>query len=121
MIRRLAPLACAVLGLFGLQCVCDGFVAWAQWPISGSIVGLLVLWLALVCWGRVPESLSAIADPLQWHLMLWIIPSVAAIGEQAGVIAQHGLALVVVIVIATLLTVLVSARALSMASTRTRQ
>ncbi len=121
MMRRFAPVAWAVLGMFGLQWLCNGFVAWAQWPISGSILGLLILWLALLWWGGVPPSLSAIADPLQRHLMLWIIPSVAAIGDQAGVIAQHGLALMVVIAIATLLTVLVSAWVLSILSTRARQ
>ena len=119
--RRFAPVAWAMLCLFGLQWLCNGFVTWAQWPISGSILGLLVLWLALVWRGGVPLSLSAIADPLQRHLMLWIIPSVAAIGEQAGVIAQHGLALMVVIVTATILTVLVSAWILSILSARARQ
>lgn len=107
--RHAAGAVLAALALVALQWGCDKLVAWAGWPLPGSMLGLLLLWLALGWLGRVPEELAAVSNPLQRHLMLWLIPSVAAIGEQFSGFAPRALALAGVIVAATLLTVVVSA------------
>ncbi|WP_171020105.1 CidA/LrgA family protein [Hydrogenophaga sp. 2FB] len=93
----------AALALAGLQWMGDALVALLGWPLPGSLVGLLLLLGALALRGGVPQSLEAVASPLLRHLMLFLIPSVAAVGLYGGLLSQH---LVVFVLAATLVTAL---------------
>ncbi|WP_157268199.1 CidA/LrgA family protein [Azohydromonas aeria] len=102
--RLLRLLAAAAL-LGALQWLGDAIVAATGWPVSGSVLGMLLL-LALLCLrGGVPASLDAVTAPLLRHLMLLLIPSVAAVSLSLGLLAQHAGAFVLTAVLATLLTV----------------
>lgn len=96
-------------GLVALQFLGDAVVARAGWPVPGSLVGLLVLLAGLVLRGRVPQALDDVSAPLLRHLMLLLIPSVAAVGLYAGLLMQHAAAFVLVSVGVTALTIVVSA------------
>ena len=99
--------AAALLG--GLQWLGDAIVAWADWPVSGSLIGMLLLLAILSARGRVPDSLGMVTTPLLRHLMLLLIPSVAAVSMHAGLLAQSGAAFIAVSVIVTALTILATA------------
>jgi len=76
---RLARAVVATAGLMGLQWLGDGLVAWLGWPVPGSLVGLLALLAGLLLADRVPKALDDVSAPLLRHLMLLLIPSVAAV------------------------------------------
>jgi holin-like protein len=95
--------AAALLG--ALQWLGDAIVGYTGWPVSGSVLGMLML-LALLCLrGGVPDSLEAVTAPLLRHLMLLLIPSVAAVSLYLGLLSQHAGVFVLTAVAATLLTV----------------
>ncbi len=66
------------------------------WPIPGAVIGMVLRWLALCLLGRVPAGLEAVASLLLAHLLLPLIPSVAAIMQFRGVLVEHALAIVLV-------------------------
>ncbi len=102
---RLLKLLAAMALLGGLQWVGDTLVERTGWPVSGSVLGMLML-LALLCLrGGVPASLDAVTAPLLRHLMLLLIPSVAAVSLYVGLLTQHAGVFVLTAVAATLLTV----------------
>ena len=67
-------------------------------PVPASITGMLLLLLFLVARGRVPESLSRVTTVLSPLLPLFIIPVSAGIITQEALLAEHGIALVVILV-----------------------
>lgn len=99
--------ACALLG--GLQWLGDTFVSWVDWPVSGSVVGMLLLLGMLAMHGRVPDSVEAVTAPLLRHLTLLLIPSVAAISMHGALVMQSGIVFVGVSVVITALTVIATA------------
>ncbi|HAX20298.1 MAG TPA: CidA/LrgA family protein [Hydrogenophaga sp.] len=99
----------AMAGLVALQWLGDAFVARTGWPVPGSLLGLLVLLAGLALWGRVPQALDDVSAPLLRHLMLLLIPSVAAVGLYAGLLVQHAVAFLLVSVGVTALTIVATA------------
>lgn len=95
-----------------LQALGDALVAWSGWPVSGSVVGLLLLLVLLSLRGGVPASLEAASAPLLGHLMLLLIPSVAAVVLHAPLLLRHGAVFAATAVVATALTVVATAWAL---------
>lgn len=94
----------AAATLAGLDAAGRAWVAWAGWPVPGSLMGLGLLWAGLAAWGRVPEALNAVAAPLQRHLILWFLPGIAAVVEHGPPLARQAPALLVATVLPTLLT-----------------
>jgi holin-like protein len=106
---RLLKLLAAMALLGALQWLGDAIVAATGWPVSGSVLGMLML-LALLCLrGGVPRSLDAVTGPLLRHLMLLLIPSVAAVSLYVGLLSQHAGVFLLTAVLATLLTLGVTA------------
>lgn len=96
-------------GLVCLQWVGDAVVAYTGWPVPGALVGLLLLLGGLVVRGRVPPALDDVSTPLLRHLMLLLIPSVAAVGLYAGLVLQHAAAFLLVSTVVTAFTLGVTA------------
>jgi holin-like protein len=69
--------ALAVLLVF--QLVGEVSVQWLRLPLPGPVVGMLLLFAALVLRGDVPEGLRESASNLLQHLMLLFIPAVAGV------------------------------------------
>ncbi|WP_082585627.1 CidA/LrgA family protein [Hydrogenophaga sp. Root209] len=99
----------AAIGLGALQWLGDTVVAVFDWPIPGSLVGLLILFGALLVAGDVPRALDDVSAPLLRHLMLFLIPSVAAVGFYAGLLAQHAAAFLLAAVFVTAFTLVATA------------
>lgn len=106
---RLARGLLAFAVLAGLQFLGDAVVAWTGWPVPGALIGMLLLLGGLCLLGRVPQSLDDVGAPLLRHLMLFIIPSVAAIALYAGLLREHALVFVLASVLVTALTLAATA------------
>ena len=65
-------------------------------PIPGSIIGMLLLLVFLIIRGRTPESLSQISKTLSPLLPLFIIPVSVGIVTQKELLAENGIALLVI-------------------------
>lgn len=120
-IARPAKALLAMAGLVALQWLGDALVARTGWPVPSSLVGLLLLLEGLVLRGHVPQALDDVSAPLLRHLMLLLIPSVAAVGLYAGLLAQHAVAFLLVSVGGTALTIVVTAWTLQRLLKRARR
>ncbi len=110
---RWLKIPAAAAGLVALQALGDALVARTGWPLSGSVLGLLML-LGLLClWGGVPDSLEAVTAPLLNHLMLLLIPSVAAVSMHGALLTRHAAVFAVVSIVATAVTAGLTAWALA--------
>ena len=99
-------LVCLVLG--------SALQAWLGLSVPGSILGMLLLLLMLLVRGQVPDSLKRITTVLSPLLPLFIIPVSAGIITQQQLLSEHGLALVVILVISLVPGALVTAAIMSM-------
>ena len=86
----------ALIGILGL-------------PLPGPLVGLLLLFLALLFRGKLPAPLGTVCNFLLSHLMLFFIPLVAGIIMHVERLEQEWLAFFAAGVGATALAIIVSA------------
>lgn len=78
-------------------------------PLPGPLIGMLLLFAALLVHGRVPEGLRQLAQSLIGNLMLLFIPAVSGVMIHWQKVAADGVAFVVSGVLATALTLVVTA------------
>ena len=78
-------------------------------PVDGDCALDVTLLGALFAACGVPQALDDVSTPLLRHLMLLLIPSVAAVGLYAGLLSQHAAAFLLVAVVVTALTLVVTA------------
>jgi holin-like protein len=99
-----------VLGIFVLL-LCwllgSALVAVLGWPIPGSVVGLLGLWLALVINGGVPDWLKKPSGLLIRYLTLLFVPAGVGLIDHWDRLMSHGAAMLVIIAISSVLTAVV--------------
>ena len=72
----------------------------AHWPLPGPVLGLVLL-VGLLQWPAVRVPVEAAAQPLLGHLSLLFVPVGVGVVTQLGLVAEHGLRLLVVIVAST--------------------
>lgn len=99
----------SAMGLGALQWLGDALVELYEWPLPGSLVGMLVLFGVLMVLGRVPRAIDDVSTPLLRHLMLFLIPSVAAVGVYTSLLLQHAAAFLLATVVITALTLVATA------------
>lgn len=78
------PVLLAVFSLFFMQIAGETLVRLAALPLPGPLVGMLLMLVALMAYGKVPDGLRRTCQHLLKHLMLLFIPAVA------GIIAYFG-------------------------------
>lgn len=83
-LRRACDLAMAFMALAACQIAGSLISHYLHLPIPGTVIGLLMLLVALSLLRRVPSALREVADHLLKHLNLFYIP--AAIGIMAHVV-----------------------------------
>ena len=88
-ILRPAKALLAVAGLLALQVLGDALVALTGWPVPGALLGMLLLLGGLAVKGRVPQAMEDACAPFLRHLMLLLIPSVAAVSQYVEPLTQH--------------------------------
>ncbi|ATX78094.1 CidA/LrgA family protein [Reinekea sp.] len=85
----------------------SALVAVLAWPIPGSVVGLLGLWLALVVNGGVPDWLKKPSSLLIRYLTLLFVPAGVGLIDHWDRLMSHGIAMLVIIAISSVLTAVV--------------
>lgn len=105
----------AVLTLFALQCLGDEIATVASLPIPGMVIGMFLLFSALSLrkWKSgdkraVPVALGRIANHLHGNFGLLFIPAGVGVTANINVMRRDALALIVVIVISTAITIIVT-------------
>ena len=79
-------------------------VSWAGWPIPGSVVGLMGLWITLAVYGKVPEWLKPPSSLLIRYLTLLFVPAGVGLVEHLDRLQALGFEMLVIITASTLLT-----------------
>lgn len=78
-------------------------------PLPGPVVGMALLFIALVVRGGVPENLRSTASGLLQHLSLLFVPAGAGVLVHLARLGEEWLAITVALVASTALTLTVTA------------
>jgi putative effector of murein hydrolase LrgA (UPF0299 family) len=91
------------------QCLGEGVAFLTGAPIPGPVIGMLLLFAALLAWPRLQEMLEATAAELLRHLSLLFVPAGVGIVVAAASGRGQWFAILVALVGSTLLTLGVTA------------
>ena len=78
-------------------------------PIPGPVAGMLILWLGLLVFGKVPDALRVPAEGLIRHLSLLFIPAGVGLMVFAELLAAHWLVVLSSLIGSTLITLMLTA------------
>jgi holin-like protein len=81
--------------------------------VPGPVVGMVILFLALVIKGRVPKDLEAVGSGLLSHLSLLFVPAGVGVMIHLNLIATEWLPISAAVVSSTLVTIAVTAMVMS--------
>ena len=98
------------------QCIGEGIVFAVRLPVPGPVIGMLVLFCALVLRPSLLDQVQSTGDALLQHLSLLFVPAGVGIFVAAATLQGQWLAIAGAVVASTLLTLAVTAlvmRALS--------
>lgn len=99
----------AISLLFVFQLLGEVAVQALHIPLPGPLAGMLLLFIALLIRGGVPEDLERTANGLLQHLMLLFIPAVTGVMLYFDQVAQEWEAFVITNLVATALTIIAPA------------
>ncbi len=101
------------LGAFLILAVLTSLSTWLvstfHLPIPAAIVGLLILFLALLLLGKVPESLNWISQLLLRNLSLFFVPATVAVVLFKEQLLAHGWIILLTLVLSTLVSLFITA------------
>lgn len=103
------PMVAAFAVLLVFQLVGEVAVQLLGLPLPGPLVGMLLLFGALVARGSLPESLAGAATGLLSHLMLLFIPAVTGVMMYFDRIGREWLALLAACILGAAITLAVTA------------
>lgn len=73
-----------------------------SWPIPGSVMGMLLLFVFLVVRSGVPKSVKSSSDSLLPYLPLFIVPASVGIVSHLYLLQQDGIIIVVAMIVSLL-------------------
>lgn len=73
------------------------------WPVPGSVLGMLLLFLTLVVRGGISSDLKKSSNSILPYLPLFIVPVSVGIVNFMGLLEREGIALLVAIVVSLLI------------------
>ncbi|MEJ2075912.1 MAG: CidA/LrgA family protein [Reinekea sp.] len=85
----------------------SALAGWLHWPIPGSVVGLLGLWLVLVINGGVPDWLKQPSNLLLRYLTLLFVPAGVGLINHWALLTHYGVHIVIIIAVSTVLPAIV--------------
>jgi holin-like protein len=85
-------------------------------PIPGSVIGMVLLFIALIVIKSVPEDVGKVSDGLVAHIGLLFVPAGAGISVYLGMIADNWLVIVLASLSSTILTLAFTALAFKLLS-----
>ncbi len=74
---------------------------WIGWPIPGNVVGLVLLWVTLTVYKKVPKALSEASSGLLRYLTLLFVPAGVGLIEHWDRLMSNGLWMLLVIAVST--------------------
>ncbi|MCH8531647.1 MAG: CidA/LrgA family protein [Saccharospirillum sp.] len=77
------------------------------WPIPGNVVGLVLLWVALVFYKQVPSTLQQASSGLIRYLTLLFVPAGVGLIQHWDRLMSHGHWMILAIALSTLLAAVV--------------
>jgi holin-like protein len=98
-----------LLILLGFQLAGELLAEFIGWPIPGPVIGMILLFAALLARGGVPEGLKRTSQGLLAHLSLLFIPAGSGIIAYVTLIRREWLPLSVSLVGSTILAMAVTA------------
>ena len=99
----------AIATLFVFQLIGEIAVQALGLPLPGPLAGMLLLFAALLLYGRVPDALSRTAGTLLQHMMLLFIPAVTGVMMHFGRVASQWLPFLAACIAGAAVTLAVSA------------
>ena len=99
----------ALAALLICQLAGEAIVRVVVLPVPGPVVGMLLLFLALLFRAPLPQSLGDTADGLLKHLSLLFVPAGVGVVQHLDRLGSDGLQLFAVVVLATVITLAVTA------------
>lgn len=99
----------AFLVLIAVQILGLWLVELLALPVPGVLLGIALMLLILMVFGRLPRQLATVSNQLLAHLMLLFIPSIVAIMTQVDIIAAQWLPFLMACIVATAITMMVTA------------
>ncbi|MDY7548093.1 CidA/LrgA family protein [Glaciimonas sp. CA11.2] len=94
------------------QCLGEGITFALSLPIPGPVVGMLLLFVALVISPGLLERIEKTGTELLGHLSLLFVPAGVGIVVSAATVRGHWLAVIVSVIVSTILTLAVTATAI---------
>jgi holin-like protein len=91
------------------QLVGEISVRWLGLPVPGPVLGMIMLFITLVIYGRTPESLNTASTTLLSHLSLLFIPAGVGMMVHFDRIANEWLSISVALILSTVITLVFSA------------
>lgn len=91
------------------QCLGEGITFAFKLPVPGPVVGMLLLFVALVLYPPLLEKIEATGSELLRHLSLLFVPAGVGIVAAATQVRGQWVAIIVALVVSTLLTLAVTA------------
>jgi holin-like protein len=91
------------------QCIGEGIAFAFKLPVPGPVIGMLILFCALVAKPALLEKIQATGDALLQHLSLLFVPAGVGIFVAATSVQGRWPAIVAAVIVSTLLTLAVTA------------
>jgi holin-like protein len=102
-------LLAALATLLVCQLVGEVIVRAAALPLPGPVLGMVLLFLAMVARAPIAKEIDATADTLLKHLSLLFVPAGVGVVQNLAVLGREGVQLILVVVLATVITLAVTA------------
>jgi holin-like protein len=78
-------------------------------PLPGPVIGMALLFFAMLARAPVAKEMDATADTLLKHLSLLFVPAGVGVVQHLALLGHEGLQLILVVVLATVITLAVTA------------
>jgi holin-like protein len=97
------------LAILGAYLIGNGIVTWLSLPIPGSMVGAILLFIALILRVFKLEWVEKVAQWHMKHMILLVIPSIVGIIQFTGIFQTEGIQLMMILMISSLILFFVTA------------
>ncbi|MFW2131589.1 CidA/LrgA family protein [Ectothiorhodospira haloalkaliphila] len=118
----MSSLITAIIILLTCQLAGEVIVLWLDLPFPGPVLGMLILFGALLIRGGVPEYLKQTTDTLLRHLALLFVPAGVGLMVHFGLVARDWAPILLGLVVSTVLalgvTMLILSRLIRLRSRR---
>jgi holin-like protein len=84
----------------------EWLVRLSGWPLPGAVIGMLLFFISLLLFGKLPEVVATGAEILLRHLALLFVPAGVGIILLLDLIREQWLAMLLSLVISTVLSML---------------